>query len=198
MPFFQGPAAGSQEWADSRRAAYGQLEGISFRSDIVAADISRVQRLVEATGFFHADEVAIAAELVAERLHRGDASGYHFIMADYHGQLVGYACFGPIPCTKTSYDLYWIAVHPNFQGRGLGRQLLQAAEHRVQQLGGTRVYVDTSSREQYAATRSFYERCGYHREAMLADFYAAGDGKVIYCREMNVLCPGTRSHCLCP
>jgi ribosomal protein S18 acetylase RimI-like enzyme len=185
LPLVQKPAAGSRKRAGSRHAAYGQMEGISFRGDIAAADIAQVRQLVEVTGFFHADEVAIAAELVMERLHKGEASGYHFIMADAAGRLVGYACFGPIPCTKTSYDLYWIAVQPNFQGRGLGRRLLQAAEHRMQQLGGTRVYVDTSSREQYAATRSFYERCGYRREAMLADFYAAGDGKVIYCRELT-------------
>jgi hypothetical protein len=42
--------------------------------------------------------------------------------------------------------------------------------------------VDTSQRVQYASTRAFYERCGYRLETVLKDFYAAGDGKAIYCK----------------
>jgi hypothetical protein len=37
---------------------------------------------------------------------------------------------------------------------------------------------------QYASTRAFYEDCGYRLEAVLADFYAAGDGKVVYCKSL--------------
>ena len=42
------------------------------------------------------------------------------------------------------------------------------------------VYIETSNREQYAPTRGFYLRCGYRQEALLKDFYAVGDDKVIY------------------
>ena len=48
------------------------------------------------------------------------------------------------------------------------------------QAGGRRVYVETSGRAQYEPTRRFYEACGYAREAVLTDFYAPGDDKVIY------------------
>ena len=54
------------------------------------------------------------------------------------------------------------------------------AETEIVKAGGTRVYVDTSSRKQYAPTRTFYERVGYSKDALLEDFYAPGDGKVIY------------------
>jgi hypothetical protein len=42
------------------------------------------------------------------------------------------------------------------------------------------MYVDTSGRAQYAPTRAFYEHMGYERAAVLEDFYAPGDAKVIY------------------
>jgi YVTN family beta-propeller protein len=29
------------------------------------------------------------------------------------GQTLGYACFGPVPMTASSYDLYWIVVTPD-------------------------------------------------------------------------------------
>lgn len=151
-----------------------------FRAAVGPADERAVGALVRATGFFSADEAAIAEELVAERLAKGEASGYHFLFAEAEGRLRGYACFGPIPGSVHSFDLYWIVVDPAEQGRGLGRALLEEAERRMADSGARRVYAETSSRPQYEPTRRFYLGCGYRREAFLADFYAPGDGKVIF------------------
>lgn len=149
-------------------------------------DVERVRDLVDRTAYFNAEEVGIAAELVEERLAKGADSGYEFVFADEEsGGLLGYACFGKIPCTTNRYDLYWIAVEPAKQGQGFGRELLRAAEERIVSLGGARVYVDTSTKPQYAATRAFYARCGYELDAALEDFYGPGDGKAIY---RKILC----------
>jgi len=82
--------------------------------------------------------------------------------------------------TVASADLYWIAVHLDRQGRGLGRALLDAAETWIAREGRTRVYLETSTRPQYVPTRAFYLRCGYAIAAELVDFYAPGDGKAIF------------------
>lgn len=184
LAFFRGLVEGAGRWADSRHAPADRVHGVVFRDAPVPEDVQRVRRLVAVTGFFHPEEVAVAEELVAERLEKGEASGYHFIMADHYGRLAGYACFGPIPCTAASYDLYWVAVHPDFQGRGLGRRLLVESERRIKAAGGSRIYVDTSQRVQYASTRAFYESCGYRLETVLKDFYADGDGKAIYSKSL--------------
>ena len=107
-----------------------------------------------------------------------------FIMAEHYGRLAGYACFGPIPATAASYDLYWIAVPPDFQGKGLGRRLLKEVEKRISSAGGKRSYVDTSQRVQYASTRAFYESSGYRLETVLEDFYGQGEHKAIYCKKL--------------
>src|SRR3546814_19573266 len=39
---------------------------------------------------------------------RGRASGYEFVLLEEDGALVGYACYGLIPGSTTSHDLYWI------------------------------------------------------------------------------------------
>lgn len=138
--------------------------------------------MVAATGFFSGEEVAIAAELIDDRLARGSDSHYQFVFADDDaGQAIGYACFGRISGTHCSFDLYWIVVHPSQQRGGVGRALLTEAERRMREIAGgeARVYVETSSRAQYEPTRAFYLRCGYRIEAQLPDFYAPGDGKVI-------------------
>ena len=158
---------------------------MELREELTPKDAARIHALAEATGFFTAEEAAIAQELAEERLTRGAASGYHFLLAEEAGELLGFACFGPIPCTRGAYDLYWIVVRPDRQGGGLGRRLLTAAEDRIAAAGGRRVYIDTSSRPQYAPTRAFCRACGFREEALLAGFYDQGDGKTIFCKVLD-------------
>ncbi|MDX2114805.1 MAG: GNAT family N-acetyltransferase [Planctomycetota bacterium] len=159
---------------------------MTWRTEVRPDDVAAVRDIVESTGFFHAHEVAVACELVEERLSKGEASGYHFLFA--HDSLqpapLGYACFGPIACTEGSFDLYWIAVHQRSRGAGMGRLIARRAEEIAAAMGARRMYAETSGRELYAPTRAFYERCGYVAEARLEDFYAPGDAKVIYARSL--------------
>lgn len=158
--------------------------GPDFRAEVRPGDPDRIRRLAAATGFFSAEEVAIAGELAAEALARGASAGYDFRFADYADELAGYTCFGHIPGTDGSFDLYWIVVAPAHQGQGLGRRLLVASERAIATGGGGRIYVDTSTRPQYAATRRFYVACGYQEAAVLPDFYRPGDGKVIFAKSL--------------
>ncbi len=157
---------------------------ITMRETVVHADLESVREIVSSTGFFSAAEADVAVELVHEHLQRGPASGYHFLFAERDGRTIGYTCYGPIACTIGSYDLFWIAVHGSAQRHGLGKVLLRAAEERIAAAHGRRVYIETSGRAQYTPTRQFYERCGYKLEAVLTDFYAPGDDKLIYSRAL--------------
>jgi GNAT superfamily N-acetyltransferase len=155
-------------------------ETLAFRLDAVPDDRRRVREIAASTEFFSPEEVEIAVELLDDRLVKGTASEYQFVFADLDGRTVAFACLGRIPATQESFDLYWIAVRPDRQRRGVGRALLENAERLVRRRGGSRIYVDTSGREQYASTRAFYERAGYRREAVLRDFFAPGDDKAIF------------------
>ncbi len=159
-----------------------ETDAIVLRDDLRPGDAAAIRAIVRSSGFFHDHEIDVAVELVEDRLSRGPASDYRFLLADAGGRTVGYTCYGEIACTVGSYDLYWIAVHEEWRGRGLGCRLLAETERRIAAAGGRRVYVETSSRPQYEPTRRFYERCGYTVAATLADFYASGDGKVIFCK----------------
>ncbi len=153
---------------------------LAFVTGVRSSDREDVRRIVAATGFFRPDEVEVAVELVDERLAKGEASGYHFIFAEIGGSVTGYACYGPIACTRGSYDLYWIAVEPDRQGRGIGQALLRETERQIQQRAGRHIYIETSGRPQYAPTRAFYRRGGYQAVAVLPDFYDHHDDKVIW------------------
>jgi ribosomal protein S18 acetylase RimI-like enzyme len=182
--FFQGLAASGLHLTPGRHHRKERLHGVKLRGEVRQQDVQRIGRLVEITGFFSPAEIAMAVELVNERLVKGADSGYHFILAEQYGRLAGYTCYGPIPATTSSYDLYWIAVHPDLRRRRLGRMLLRETEALIRKAGGTRIYVDTSMRVQYASTRAFYESCGYRLESVLDDFYAPGEAKALYCKQL--------------
>lgn len=163
---------------------------LRFRSEVRPEDADTVRRLARATRFFSAPEVAVAVELVEEHRLKGMASGYEFVFADCGSRVIAYTCFGPIPCAQGSYDLYWIVVDPACQGQGIGRALLERSELLMHEQGGRCVYIETSARAQYVSTQAFYRRCGYHQAALLDDFYAPGDGKIIYRKALESVPPG--------
>jgi len=153
---------------------------LAFRDSVLDTDPATVRVIVESSGFFYPKEVEVAESLVRQRLAEGERSGYYFIFSEFDGQTVGYACFGPTPCTLWSWDLYWIAVHASHRGQGLGRAILSRVEEAVVGALGKRLYVETSSRKLYEPTRAFYLQCGYKLEATIEDFYGPADSKCIF------------------
>lgn len=159
----------------------------TLRDEACERDIGAVVEMARGTGFFRPDEVDVAEELIRDRVEKGRESWYRFVFAEREGGAppAGFVCFGPIACTKGSWDLYWIVVARDAQGGGLGRALMGEAEARVRAAGGRAVYVETSSKEQYLPTRRFYEACGYSEAARLTEFYDVGDDKVVYVKRVG-------------
>jgi D-alanine-D-alanine ligase-like ATP-grasp enzyme/GNAT superfamily N-acetyltransferase len=153
--------------------------GLCLRRDLEGSDRRELEALIRATAFFNPEEIGVALELVDNRLAHGEGSHYRFLVAEVAGRVAGYACWGPVPGTVAAADLYWIVVHPEFQGNGVGAKLLRTAEEWIASAGRSRVYIETSTRPQYQPTRAFYAACGYEQAAELADFYGPGDGKAV-------------------
>jgi len=157
---------------------------------------NRIREILDATSVFRVDEVDVALELFDETFARGPARApydagdgvvdYEFVgLFERDGELVGYVCYGSTPGTDRTYDLYWIAIHPDFQGSGGGSRLLDEVERRLRQREARLLVVETSSRDDYAPTRRFYEVRGYTAVATIADYYAPGDARVIYTKRLT-------------
>ena len=159
--------------------------GVSFREDVWVEDIESIKRIVESTGFFYPEEVEVSVELIEDRLSKGLESGYFFLIAEKDHVPVAYSCYGPIACTFGSFDIFWVVVHKNYQGMGMGKRLMEKTEESIRRLNGRAIYVETSSRDLYEPTREFYRRCDYRVEAVLKDFYSPGDDKIIYVKRLQ-------------
>ncbi len=157
-----------------------EKSNLVFRTEVLPSDVETVRTICASTGNFFPAEVNVAAELVTERLAKGEESGYYFVFAEENATVVGYTCYGPIACTEASFDLYWIAVDPVHQKKSIGRALMERTECAVATMRGKRIYVETSGKPGYLSTRLFYQHCGYNLESVLKDFYSSGDDKVIF------------------
>ncbi|HOX94631.1 MAG TPA: GNAT family N-acetyltransferase, partial [Syntrophales bacterium] len=97
-------------------------------------DRDRIGALVISSGKFNDVEIDIAMELVDEALAKEEKSGYMFaVLADEKdpASIHGYACYGPVPLTQGTWDLYWIVIDRAAQKKGLGRRLLEHVERDV-------------------------------------------------------------------
>jgi len=158
---------------------------MTITDHITAADKPAIKRLLEASGFFYPFEVEVVMELMDETITRGDReSGYFWLKVEEDGRILGFANFGPNPCTVHSWDLYWLAVDPGEKNRGLGTRLLRETEQKVKDMGGKILWAETSGRPLYEPTVAFYHQKGYTLEASLPDYYGPGDPKLVFRKAM--------------
>lgn len=130
------------------------FKSVAFRPEVQTADREVVRQLVQAAGLFSALEIEVALELVEEHLAKGPSSGYNFLFAERNGQVLGYACYGPIALTAASFDLYWIVVDKTCQGNKISKALMAKTEELIRAAGGRQIYIETSHRDQYTAAQN--------------------------------------------
>jgi ribosomal protein S18 acetylase RimI-like enzyme len=147
-------------------------------------DREPIRRILQATAVFRPEELEVAFELVDVALDKPDQRDYTFAVAECGGAVAGYACWGETPCTRGTFDLYWIATDPALHGKGVGGRLMDFAEEEMRARGGRLCVIETSSLPPYEPTRRFYLGRGYAEAARLKNFYTDGDDKVIYLHQL--------------
>jgi GNAT superfamily N-acetyltransferase len=149
---------------------------------LTAADRDRLEEITRAVRVFRDDEIPVALEVFDAAV--AGSPDYTALGAVLDGQLVGWICWGPTPCTLGTYDLYWMAVDPAVHSTGIGTALVREMEGRL--AGSARlIVVETAGRPDYRPTRAFYEARGYRRSAVIRDFYAPGDDQVVYVKTLS-------------
>ena len=142
---------------------------------------SRVAEILRSTENFRDEEVDVALELFNASF--GDED-YVIVGAFWGPRLAGFAIYGPTMATDRTYDLYWIAVDRAAQGTGCGSVLLSEVERRLEALHARMLVIETSSRSDYTATRTFYLRRGYVEAARIPEFYAPQDDRIILTKRL--------------
>ena len=142
-------------------------------------DTERLVELTAATGFFRPEEVDTLRG-VLDDYFGGASEGHACFASEADGRTDGYVYLGGADMADRTWYVWWIAVDPTTQGRGVGKELLRFAEEEARRRGGRVMFIETSGLPFYEPTRRFYLKNGYDREAVLRDFYRDGDDLVVF------------------
>jgi ribosomal protein S18 acetylase RimI-like enzyme len=144
-------------------------------------DRENIFNILVDTNNFNDDEIKIAMELIDVYINDEEQNDYEiFVDENDDGVINGYVCIGPRPLTVGTYDLYWIAVNPNVQSRGIGSKLISHIENYLKDNTVRLILIETSGKLSYEKERKFYEKNLYVKLVEIKDFYNVGDSLVIY------------------
>lgn len=147
-------------------------------------DVGQITELARATNVFKPAEIVALQEVLDDYLEEPGGPGYHSYTYEHDGVVLGFSTHGPNTMTEGTWDLYWIAVRKDQQGRQIGTALLEFVEADVRKQRGRLLMIETSSLPSYEPTRRFYLKHGYEQAAVIQDFYADGDSLVIFRKRM--------------
>ena len=148
-------------------------------------DREQITEIVRATGNFNDEEIAIANELIDICLTQNDQRDYFAYVFEEQGTVAGFLIVGPTPATIGTYDMYWIAAHPDFFGRGVAQSLDRFAEEFVKARHGYWLIAETSGMPTYERTRHFYQKQGYAILSQIADYYKPGDDLIVFGKRLE-------------
>jgi ribosomal protein S18 acetylase RimI-like enzyme len=152
---------------------------------LLEKDRAKLLSVLIKTRAFSSAEIDVAMELIDIVLKDQVQKDYQIdCMVDDQDLVIGYICYGPTPMAQGTFDLYWIAVDPDFQEQGVGSKLFGFLEEGVKARGGRMILADTSTVPQYEKTQRFYVKNGFQQVARIPDYYQPGNDRITFCRRL--------------
>ncbi|MFK7935747.1 MAG: GNAT family N-acetyltransferase [Saprospiraceae bacterium] len=148
---------------------------------VQAADIEQLTVVIDSSELFPSE---MLDDMIADFLQNANSEQI-WRTAEVDNQLVGIAYAAPEMMTEGTYNLYLIAVHKSVQGKGIGGQLMRHFEDLLREQNVRILLVETSGLAEFELTREFYDKLDYQRAAVIPEFYAAGEDKVVFWKKLN-------------
>ena len=144
-------------------------------------DLTGLKEVLDSSELFASEYLD---DMISDYFNNSDSDDIWFTYIDNDRPIaIGYCA--PEKLTNGTYNLYAIAVRKELQGQGIGKKMMNFIEKLLSDSGKRILIVETSSLDQYALTREFYDKLGYRREAVIKDFWNDGEDKVIFWKKLN-------------
>ena len=144
-------------------------------------DAAAIHHVAENAGVFSEKEIRSVDEMLDAFFNPTPDDDHTFIVyRDETNAVLGLACYGPTPFADRIWELYWICVERTHQRNHVGHALMESIWAELSAQTARALYLETSDSDAYRPAREFYEREGFKDVAHLNDFYAHGEGKIIF------------------
>jgi len=150
---------------------------------IVKEDLEYLQSIIESTDLFPSEMLIEMTSDYFQNINSDDS----WLTTEDNGIPVGIAYVAPERMTTGTYNLYLIAIHKDYQGKGLGREIINFVENLVKEKDGRILIIETSGLPEFEDTRRFYIKLNYNQEAVIKDFYDEGEDKIVFLKKLNTI-----------
>lgn len=142
-------------------------------------DLQQLAAIVDEAGLFPPE---MLPDMVAPFLSGSEDELW--LTAHVDNQAVGLCYAKSEDLTDGTWNMLALGVLEANRASNIGRTIVQSLETKLAAAGSRLLIVDTSSSDDFAAARAFYNAIGYAQEARIADYWAQGDDKIIFTKSL--------------
>ncbi len=147
-------------------------------------DVDAVLDMAAASGNFSSDAHMAAEDMAWETAYGDGGESHSFLLAtvteDGVNRVVGFICFGSIAQWPQDYEMYGIAILPEFRRLGIGSALVTEMLHQIDMNDGVRIFLETGEEKAFAGARAFYEANEFARDNRFFKQFIPTQGGVVY------------------
>lgn len=144
-------------------------------------DAEALLSIIKESGQFDDEALAHVADTLEQHL-AGIGGGFWFTADD--GEPVGVAYCTPEPVTIGTWNLLMLWIRSDRHGQGHGAALVKHLENELAGHNARLIIVETSGLAAFESARRFYSKCGFLHEATIKSFFAAGDDKLVFTKQL--------------
>ncbi|MFK8164737.1 MAG: GNAT family N-acetyltransferase [Lewinella sp.] len=153
-------------------------------STATTADKPALFQVAESCGLFQAEELGELGGMIDAFLS-GEMEGHQWLTLREGNEVKAAAYYAPETFADGVWNLYFIGVLADQQGKGHGSAILKHVEQTLTSQGQRILIIETSSLDGFELTRKFYDQHGYTVEARIRDYYEEGEDKVVFWKKFK-------------
>ena len=148
---------------------------------VLKSDLDALKAVLDSIELFPSE---MLEDMIAAYFDDPESTDIWFTLLE-EGSPISIAYCAPEKLTEGTYNLYAIGVRSDYQGKGIGGQMMEYLEDELKKEGHRVLIVETSGTADFELTRRFYEKLDYSKEAVIRDFWSEGDDKIIYWKKLS-------------
>lgn len=149
--------------------------------EVKPKDVEALKQVLDSSGLFPS---GLLDDMISDYFNNPSSNDIWFTKVE-NDRPVSIAYCAPEKFTVGTYNLYAIAVRKDYQGKGIGGEMMNYIEGLLRKKGHRILLVETSGSPEFELTRKFYHKCNYTKEATIREFWNEGDDKVVFWKKLS-------------